>query len=99
VGLSRSAIAERFTSLVGKAPMQYLTHWRLTLAAHLLRTTTRPASSIAFEVGYESENAFNRAFKREFGTPPSAWRRGLSLAASNEPRVARPAEREAAAAH
>ena len=74
-GLSRSALAERFTSLIGRSPMQYLTHWRLALAAHLLKTTTRPASAVAFEVGYESENAFNRAFKREYGTPPSAWRR------------------------
>jgi AraC-like DNA-binding protein len=83
VGLSRSALAERFTNLVGRSPMQYLTHWRLTLAAHLLKTTGRPASSIAFEIGYESEAAFNRAFKREFGAPPSAWRRQLAAVASS----------------
>ena len=55
--------------------MQYLTQWRLTLAAHLLRTTTKSASVIAYDVGYESEAAFNRAFRREFGAPPAAWRR------------------------
>ena len=74
VGL-RSGLADRFTALIGKAPMQYLTHWRLTLAAHLLRTTTKAAAVIAYEVGYESEAAFSRAFKREFGAPPAAWRR------------------------
>ena len=76
VGLSRSALADRFTALLGRAPMQYLTQWRLTLAAHLLRTTTKPASVVAYDVGYESEAAFNRAFRREFGAPPAAWRRG-----------------------
>jgi AraC family transcriptional regulator, alkane utilization regulator len=76
VGLSRSALADRFTALLGKSPMQYLTHWRLTLAAHLLRTTNKSASVVAFEVGYESEAAFNRAFRRAFGAPPAAWRRG-----------------------
>jgi AraC-like DNA-binding protein len=82
VGVSRSSLAERFAALVGKSPMQYLTHWRLALAAHLLRTTTRPASTVAFEVGYESENAFNRAFKREHGAPPAAWRRQRLQAAT-----------------
>ena len=76
VGLSRSALADRFSALLGKSPMQYLTQWRLTLAAHLLRTTSKSASTVAFEVGYESEAAFNRAFRREFGAPPAAWRRG-----------------------
>ena len=76
VGLSRSALADRFTALLGRSPMQYLTQWRLTLAAHLLRTTTKPASVVAYDVGYESEAAFNRAFRREFGAPPAAWRRG-----------------------
>ena len=76
VGMSRSALADRFTALLGRSPMQYLTQWRLTLAAHLLRTTTKPASVVAYDVGYESEAAFNRAFRREFGAPPAAWRRG-----------------------
>jgi AraC-like DNA-binding protein len=75
VGLSRSALAERFTGLVGAPPMQYLTRWRLQLAADLLRSARRGVADVAAEVGYESEAAFNRAFKRELGTTPAAWRR------------------------
>jgi AraC family transcriptional regulator, alkane utilization regulator len=75
VGLSRSALAERFTSLVGQPPMQYLTHWRLQLAANLLRAGSRPVAAIAAEVGYDSESAFNRAFKREMGAAPATWRK------------------------
>jgi AraC family transcriptional regulator, alkane utilization regulator len=76
VGLSRSALAERFTGLVGVPPMQYLTRWRLQLAADLLRAGQRGVAAIAADVGYESEAAFNRAFKREMGTTPAAWRKG-----------------------
>ncbi len=76
VGLSRSALAQRFNELVGQPPMQYLTQWRLGLAAQLLRASDRPVAQVADEVGYESEAAFNRAFKRELGVPPAAWRRG-----------------------
>jgi len=94
VGLSRSALADRFTALLGKSPMQYLTQWRLTLAAHLLRTTRKSASVVALEVGYESEAAFNRAFRREFGAPPAAWRRShvgtAGAAASDAATVERP---------
>ena len=75
VALSRSALAERFSTLVGEAPIQYLMRWRLALAAQALRNTSRALTLIAQETGYESESAFNRAFKREFGTPPAAWRR------------------------
>jgi AraC-like DNA-binding protein len=75
VGLSRSALAERFTALVGQPPMQYLTRWRLQLAANLLRSGSRNVASVAADVGYDSEAAFNRAFKRELGTTPAAWRR------------------------
>jgi transcriptional regulator GlxA family with amidase domain len=75
VGLSRSALAERFTGLIGAPPMQYLTRWRLQLAADLLRSGKRAVGVIAADVGYESEAAFNRAFKRELGTTPAAWRR------------------------
>jgi len=74
-GLSRSALAERFVSLVGEPPMQYLTRWRLTLAAAALRSSGRAIAQIADDFGYESESAFNRAFKREFDVPPAAWRR------------------------
>jgi AraC-like DNA-binding protein len=75
IGLSRSALAERFGALIGCPPMQYLTRWRLQLAADLLRTSRRPLAAIAAEVGYDSEAAFSRAFKRELGTAPAVWRR------------------------
>ncbi len=75
VALSRSALAERFTSLVGEPPMQYLTRWRLALAAQMLRAGREPVIRIAERSGYDSEAAFSRAFKREFGVPPASWRR------------------------
>jgi len=75
VGLSRSALAQRFADLLGQPPMQYLTRWRLTLAAAALRSSDRAIAQVAEEFGYESESAFNRAFKREFEMPPAAWRR------------------------
>ena len=75
VALSRSALAERFTALVGEPPMQYLTRWRLALAAQMLRAGKEAIARIAERSGYESEAAFNRAFKREFGMPPAGWRR------------------------
>lgn len=75
VGLSRSAFAERFTGLIGVPPMQYLTNWRLQLAAIRLRESATSTAQVACEVGYESDAAFNRAFKRAFGTTPAAWRR------------------------
>lgn len=74
VGLSRSAFAERFTGLIGEPPIRYLTLWRMQCAAQRLRDGLIPVSRIAFEIGYESEAAFNRAFKREFGVPPATWR-------------------------
>src|SRR4051812_23374827 len=77
VALSRSAFAERFVELIGEPPMQYLTHWRLALAAQRLRTGNDTVARIAERAGYESEAAFNRAFKREFGMPPSAWRKSV----------------------
>jgi len=73
--LSRSALAERFTTLVGEPPMQYLMRWRLALAAQSLRQSGEPLTRVAERSGYESEAAFNRAFKREFGIPPAAWRK------------------------
>jgi AraC-like DNA-binding protein len=75
VGLSRSAFSQRFVALIGQPPMQYLTRWRLQLAAKELTGASKPLLAIASQVGYESEAAFNRAFKREFGMPPSSWRR------------------------
>ena len=73
--LSRSALAERFTALLGEPPIQYLLRWRLALAAQALRAGRDAISRVAERSGYESEAAFSRAFKREFGVPPAAWRR------------------------
>ena len=78
VALSRSALGERFAELVGEPPMQYLTRWRLALAAQSLRAGGEAVARIAERVGYESEAAFNRAFKREFGSPPAKWRRAAA---------------------
>jgi AraC-like DNA-binding protein len=75
VGLSRSALHERFTAMIGQAPMQYLASWRMQVAARQLRDTNSTVASIAQDVGYESEAAFARAFKRAVGAPPSEWRR------------------------
>jgi AraC-like DNA-binding protein len=75
VALSRSALADRFTRLIGEPPMRYLARWRIQLAAHQLRHTDTPLVRIAEGIGYESETAFNRAFKRSFGAPPATWRR------------------------
>ena len=75
VGMSRSGFAERFASLVGQPPMQYLTFWRLHLAAQQLREARGSVAQVCHAVGYESEAAFSRAFKRQFGTSPAAWRR------------------------
>lgn len=75
VGLSRSALHERFAEMIGQPPMQYLTNWRMQVAAALLRNTNATVVSVALEVGYDSEAAFARAFKRLVGSPPAAWRR------------------------
>lgn len=74
--LSRSALTERFARYLNEAPMAYLTRWRLHLAANALAKTSRSVAEIAAQVGYESEAAFNRAFKREFGEPPGRYRAG-----------------------
>jgi len=75
VGMSRSALHERFMHLIGQPPMQYLAQWRMQLAAKLLRSTSNSVASIALDVGYKSEAAFARAFKRLVGVSPGAWRR------------------------
>jgi len=73
-GTSRSVLAERFRHYLGEPPMSYLTRWRLQLGARMLRSSSRSVAEIAAEVGYESESAFNRAFKREFVVPPARFR-------------------------
>jgi AraC-like DNA-binding protein len=74
-GTSRSILAERFQQLVGTSPMQYLTQWRMLLASNLLSRSSAPLNSIAQDVGYQTDTAFSRAFRREFGAPPATWRR------------------------
>ncbi len=74
-GTSRSVLAERFQHLVGSSPIAYLTRWRMMLAANLLRRSTAPLSHIAEDVGYQTDTAFSRAFRREYGVPPGIWRR------------------------
>ncbi len=78
VGVSRSALAQRFTELTGEAPMRYLTGWRIQLAKQLILQAGLPIAEVADRVGYESEAAFNRAFKRHVGEPPVAWRKKSS---------------------
>ncbi len=74
VAVSRSSLADRFTTLVGETPMRYLAAWRMQLAQHLLKYTTLNLAEVAGQVGYESDVAFNRAFKRHVGQPPATWR-------------------------
>jgi len=83
VGLSRSALVERFTRYLSDSPMAYLTGWRLRLAAQALTSTPKGVADIAADVGYESEAAFNRAFKRAFGLPPARYRRQTRNPASS----------------
>jgi AraC-like DNA-binding protein len=81
VGVSRSVLAERFTEMVGHPPMQYLALWRMQLASRLL-TEGRHVAEVADAVGYESEAAFSRAFKKLVGQAPTTWRRGTPEARS-----------------
>lgn len=74
-GVSRSVLAERFTTFVGCPPMQYLASWRMQLAANDLRAGNDSVATIAYRVGYESEAAFSRAFTKSMGEPPSTWRK------------------------
>ena len=87
-GVSRSVLGERFVDLLGEPPMRYCAHWRMRMAANMLRDGKDNNANIAYAVGFNSEAAFNRAFKREYGEPPATWRR-------HEARLAR-AQRAAA---
>ena len=79
--ISRSALALRFTRLLGESPMKYLSGWRIHLARQMLRRGDN-IQVIAERVGYESEPAFNRAFKKATGCPPATWRRAAAHASS-----------------
>jgi pimeloyl-ACP methyl ester carboxylesterase/AraC-like DNA-binding protein len=76
-GVSRSVLGERFVELLGEPPMRYCARWRMRVAANLLRDGKQNSANIAYAVGFNSEAAFTRAFKREYGEPPATWRRRL----------------------
>ncbi len=76
VGLSRARLAERFRHFLGMSPIAYLTDWRMRLGSEALQRTEKSVLEVALDVGYSSEAAFNRAFKRAYNTPPAQFRRG-----------------------
>jgi AraC-like DNA-binding protein len=88
VGTSRSVLGKRFAHLLGAPPMTYLARWRMQLAARSLETTPTAVQQVATEVGYESEAAFNRAFRRTFGVPPAAYRKSCRASAGQTARRA-----------
>jgi AraC-like DNA-binding protein len=96
VGTSRSVLAERFRHYLGEPPMTYLSRWRLLLGARLLTSTSHSVARIAGDVGYESEPAFNRAFKREFGSPPARFRARAKFAKESARKPKRPTHIRAA---
>ena len=83
VGVSRSTLADRFTHVVGQPPMRYLARWRMQLASRLLVDGAAKVSAVAFDVGYQSEAAFSRAFKDIVGVSPATWRRTRSEPSSS----------------
>ncbi|WP_425569524.1 helix-turn-helix domain-containing protein [Nonomuraea salmonea] len=87
-GVSRPTLARRFTALVGRPPMAYLTWWRVIRAASLLRDTKDTLAAIAERVGYSSPYALSHAFEREFGTPPGRYREIVRSGASPAPTAA-----------
>lgn len=76
-GVSRTILGERFAQLIGEPPMRYCARWRMRVAANMLRDGKQNASNVAYAVGFNSEAAFTRAFKREYGVPPATWRRQI----------------------
>lgn len=83
-GVSRTRLAERFTSSTGQPPMQYLKQWRMQIAAGLLAEGNANVAAVALRVGYDSEAAFSRAFKKAAGVPPSTWRSRRSDSSAGE---------------
>ena len=98
VGLSRTVLAGRFMHYLGLPPIQYLTRWRLSLAADRLRDGSTSIGRVAEQVGYDSEASFTRAFKRAFGLPPATWRRRKAQASVAAVPTWRVAHREGVAA-
>jgi AraC-like DNA-binding protein len=78
IGTSRSVLSERFTRYLGEPPLAYLARWRMQLASRMLQTTQDTVLQVGLAVGYESEAAFVRAFKREFGLPPARYRKSFA---------------------
>lgn len=78
-GMSRSSFANRFRSVVGRTPMEYLTHWRIYRATRMVQRRSAALSEVSRTVGYESMAAFNRAFKKEIGQTPGAYRKAIGL--------------------
>ena len=74
-GVSRCVLGERFGELLDQSPMRYCARWRMRMACNMLRDGKQNTANVAYAVGFNSEAAFNRAFKREFGVPPAAWRK------------------------
>ncbi len=91
-GVSRTVLGERFTELLGEPPMRYCAGWRMRVAANMLRDGKQNTANVAYSVGFNSEAAFNRAFKREFGEPPATWRRRLEAEEKARAKVMRPHE-------
>jgi AraC-like DNA-binding protein len=87
VGSSRSRLAERFRHFLGVSPMTYLTDWRMKLGAEALERTEKSVAEVALDVGYNSEAAFNRAFKRAYNTPPAQFRLSRRVPQDSEKRV------------
>jgi pimeloyl-ACP methyl ester carboxylesterase/AraC-like DNA-binding protein len=83
-GVSRTVLGEKFAELLGEPPMRYCARWRMRVAANMLRDCKQTTANIAYSVGFNSEAAFNRAFKREYGVPPAAWRKREEAQRSGE---------------
>jgi AraC-like DNA-binding protein len=89
VGLSRAAFARRFATLTGQPPLGYLTWWRMIVAGRLLRQSDESLDAVAGRVGYTSEFAFAKAFKREYGLAPGRYRRQAPVSTPRNPELTR----------
>jgi pimeloyl-ACP methyl ester carboxylesterase/AraC-like DNA-binding protein len=87
-GVSRTVLGQRFVELLGEPPMRYCARWRMRMAANMFRAGKQNSANVGYSVGFNSEAAFNRAFKREYGEPPATWKRRIE---EQERAAARPA--------